>query len=198
MVLSGIAPSTPRSPNALSAVPATEISDGHGLLLGLSLGFALMRRGGRLMAAESCTGGLISQWTTAIGGSSQWFDGAVVSYANAAKEALLGVDSGAITAHGAVSQEVARQMADGLRRRHQSLSAGRGSACFGLSVTGVAGPQGGRPGKPVGTVWFGWAGPLGTDTEVRRFCGSRGEIQRQAAAWAMAGLFSRLCRPAAN
>jgi nicotinamide-nucleotide amidase len=173
-----------------------EISDRYGLLLGLSLGFALMRRGGRLMAAESCTGGLVSHWTTAIGGSSQWFDGAVVSYANAAKTALLGVDPESITTHGAVSPRVARQMADGLRTRHQLLLHNPELPCYSLAVTGVAGPQGGRPDKPVGTVWFGWAGPSGTETEVRLFAGSRGQIQRQAAAWAMAGLFSRLCRAA--
>lgn len=174
-----------------------EISDRHGLLLGLSLGFALVRCGGRLMAAESCTGGLVSHWTTAIGGSSQWFDGAVVSYANTAKTALLGVDPESIATHGAVSPGVARQMADGLRTRHQSLLQNFESPCYSLAVTGVAGPQGGRPEKPVGMVWFGWAGPLGTETEVRLFAGSRGQIQRQAAAWAMAGLFSRLCRSAA-
>lgn len=171
------------------------ISDRFALLLGLSLGFALRRQQARLMTAESCTGGMISQWVTAIGGSSQWFDGAVVSYANVAKQHLLGVSSHSLDAHGAVSEQVARQMADGIRKRHGELMAGSKTTLYGLSVTGIAGPQGGRPGKPVGLVWFGWSGPSGTDTRSREFGGGRADIQRQAAAWAMAGLFARLCRP---
>ncbi len=174
---------------------STPISDRFALLLGLSLGFALNRRQSRLMTAESCTGGMISQWVTAIGGSSHWFDGAVVSYANATKQHLLGVSSHSLDEHGAVSEQVARQMADGIRKRHVELTGGSTTPLYGLSVTGIAGPQGARPGKPVGLVWFGWSGPSETETQSREFGGDRADIQRQAAAWAMAGLFARLCRP---
>ena len=172
----------------------TEISDRFTLLLGLSLGFALRRHRGRLMAAESCTGGLVSHWVTAIGGSSHWFDGAVVSYANAAKEGLLGVSGHALEEYGAVSEPIARQMADGIRQRHTELPLGHRGPHYSLSVTGIAGPQGGRPDKPVGLVWFGWSGPAGTDTQVQQFRGDRAQIQRQAAAWVMAGMFARACR----
>ncbi len=172
------------------------ISDRFALLLGLSLGFALSRQQSRLMTAESCTGGMISQWVTAIGGSSQWFDGAVVSYANATKQQLLSVSFHSLEKDGAVSEAVARQMADGIREQHSRLVTGPATPLYGLSVTGIAGPQGGRPGKPVGLVWFGWSGPLGTETQSRQFGGARADIQRQAAAWSMAGLFARLCRPA--
>ena len=172
------------------------ISDRFALLLGLSLGFALSRRQSRLMTAESCTGGMISQWFTAIVCSTQWFDGAVVSYANVAKQHLLGVSSHSLEQGGAVSEVVARQMADGIRDQHCRLVTGSTTPLYGLSVTGIAGPQGGRPGKPVGLVRYGWSGPFGTDTQSREFGGVRADIQRQAAAWAMSGLFARLCRPA--
>ena len=108
------------------------ISDRFALLLGLSLGFALSRRQSRLMTAESCTGGMISQWVTAIGGSSQWFDGAVVSYANVAKQHLLGVSSHSLEQEGAVSEVVARQMADGIRDQHCRLVTGSTTPLYGL------------------------------------------------------------------
>lgn len=174
---------------------STKISDHFSLLLGLSLGFALARRGGRLMTAVSCTGGMVSHWVTAIGGSSQWFDGAVISYANAAKEHLLTVSSHSLEKYGAVSEEVARQMADGIRHRHAELMGGSLARLYGLSITGIAGPQGGRADKPVGLVWFAWSGPNDTEAQSHQFSGSRNDIQRQAAAWAIAGLFARLCRP---
>lgn len=187
---------SPSMPHLLSVNQTPAISDRFALLLGLSLGFVLSRRQGRLMTAESCTGGLISHWVTAIGGSSHWFDGAVVSYANATKQHLLSVSFHSLEEHGAVSEPVAREMVDGLQRQHVQLSAGStvSAPLYGLSVTGIAGPQGGRPDKPVGLVWFGWSGPSGTQTACRQFAGGRAEIQRQAAAWAMAGLFARLSR----
>jgi nicotinamide-nucleotide amidase len=200
---------TTRASANLNAAPVV-ISESFALLLGLSLGFALLRRRSRLMAAESCTGGLVSHWVTAIGGSSQWFDGGVVSYANAAKQQLLGVEAQTLQTHGAVSQAVAAQMAAGLQQRHSGFfAAGQNQpGLCSVAITGVAGPQGGQPGKPVGTVWFGWAGPsaaatattantIPAETQCRRFAGDRAQIQRQAAAWAIAGLVARLSRPAA-
>lgn len=169
-------------------------------LAALAVGFALMHFNARLMTAESCTGGMVSHWLTRIAGSSHWFDGGVVSYANVAKVGFLGVKEISLRMHGAVSAQIASEMADGLRRHHRRFLAGPlahvPERLFSLSVTGVAGPQGGRPEKPVGTVFFGWAGPAGVDTERRLFTGDREGIQRRATLWALSGLLSRVCRAA--
>ena len=177
--------------------------DHEALLHGLAVGFALVRLNARLMAAESCTGGLASHWITAIAGSSRWFDGGVVSYANEVKSGLLAVRETTLRQHGAVSVETAAEMAEGMRRQHRRLLAGPlrhvPEALFAFAVTGIAGPQGGQSAKPVGTVCFGWSGPQGVQTERRQFQGDRAEIQRRASAWALSGLFARLCaqfRPA--
>jgi nicotinamide-nucleotide amidase len=115
----------------------------------VALGDALRRRGWRLASAESCTGGLLAAACTAVAGSSDWFERGVVSYSNAAKVELLGVDPALLAARGAVSEAVARAMADGaLRRFGVDLS---------VAVTGIAGPGGATPGKPVGLVWLAWA-----------------------------------------
>jgi nicotinamide-nucleotide amidase len=102
-----------------------------------------------LCTAESCTGGLIAASCTQLSGSSAWFERGFVTYSNAAKHQLLGVPSGLIETHGAVSEEVARAMAFG------ALAHSR--AHLSVAVTGVAGPTGGSPSKPVGTVWLAWA-----------------------------------------
>jgi nicotinamide-nucleotide amidase len=109
----------------------------------------LRARGLRLATAESCTGGLIAAACTAIAGSSDWFECGIVSYSNAAKTELLGVDAALIDAHGAVSEPVVRAMAEG--------ALARSLADVVLAVTGIAGPGGAVPGKPVGTVWLAWA-----------------------------------------
>lgn len=114
----------------------------------LQLGEQLRQRGERLALAESCTGGLIAAACTAVAGSSDWFDGGVVTYSNAAKTAELGVSPSLLAAHGAVSQPVAEAMVAGV------LS--RGRAQWAAAVTGIAGPGGAVPGKPVGTVWLAW------------------------------------------
>lgn len=169
------------------------------LLAALAAGFGLASRNARLMVAESCTGGLVSHWLTAIAGSSHWFDGGVVSYANAAKVGFLGVSEQTLARFGAVSEEVASEMADGLwHRHHQLMAAGLGHVpkeLYGLAITGIAGPQGGQPGKPVGTVCFAWAGPFGVETVRQCFAGDRQAVQRQAAHFALAGLTARLARP---
>jgi nicotinamide-nucleotide amidase len=113
------------------------------------LGEALRARHAWLATAESCTGGLIAAACTSVAGSSEWFDRGFVTYSNAAKIETLGVDAALIERHGAVSQPVARAMAHGaLARSHATIA---------LAVTGVAGPGGATPGKPVGTVWLAWA-----------------------------------------
>lgn len=111
-----------------------------------ALAAALKARGWMLAAAESCTGGLIAAACTSLAGSSDWFDRGVVSYSYESKTELLGVPAAMLQQHGAVSAEVARAMADGLLARSKAQLA--------VSVTGIAGPGGGTPTKPVGTVWM--------------------------------------------
>lgn len=114
-----------------------------------ALAEALRAKGLRLVTAESCTGGLIAGACTALAGSSDWFERGMVTYSNEAKTELLGVPAELIARHGAVSEEVARAMAEGaIARSHADLA---------LAVTGIAGPTGGSPAKPVGTVWLACA-----------------------------------------
>ena len=124
-----------------------------------------------LATAESCTGGLIASELTSIAGSSDVYLGSVVSYANEVKEGLLGVSGESLATVGAVSEEVACQMALGARK-----STG---ADFAVSVTGIAGPGGGTPEKPVGTVWIGLAGPEGVQAQRFVFDGDRSEVRAQ-------------------
>jgi nicotinamide-nucleotide amidase len=133
----------------------------------------LTARGERVALAESCTGGLVAEMLTRVPGASNVFDVGVVAYANAAKSALLGVPPEILAGHGAVSEPVARAMAEGVRQR--------APATWGLSLTGVAGPAGGTPEKPVGTVHMAVAGPDGTRTWMRRFPGDRERIRKTAA-----------------
>ena len=119
-------------------------------------GRLLRERGATLALAESCTGGLIASRMTDVPGSSDYFLFSAVTYANAAKVAVLGVPPDTLARHGAVSVETAAAMAVGVRRV--------AGATYGLSVSGIAGPGGGTPDKPVGTVCFGLAGPDGTTT----------------------------------
>jgi nicotinamide-nucleotide amidase len=143
----------------------------------LKLGRALHVRGWRLAAAESCTGGWIAKVLTDVAGSSQWFDGGVVAYSNAAKTALLGVGSELLAAHGAVSDEAVCAMAEGARSRFATELA--------VAVSGIAGPGGGTADKPVGTVHFAWAAPTGTTAAQRIFAGSREAVRRQTVALAL-------------
>ncbi len=147
------------------------------------LGSRLLDKGWSLACAESCTGGLISSACTEISGSSQWFERGFVTYSNAAKHELLGVDWALIERHGAVSEEVARAMALGALRHSRAQVA--------LAVTGVAGPTGGSADKPVGTVWLAWGVPgssgpsMGAEsawikTELCHFEGDRSEVRAQA------------------
>jgi PncC family amidohydrolase len=133
---------------------------------------------------ESCTGGLIAGRITAVPGASDVFVGGVVAYANGVKTDLLEVPAATLEAHGAVSEEAVRAMAEGVQRRF--------AAEAGLAVTGIAGPGGGTPDKPVGTVWL--AARLGSATRAvkRVFPGDRGEIRGRAAQAAL-DLLRRLC-----
>ena len=137
-----------------------------------------------LGAAESCTGGLVGGRLTDIPGSSDVFMGAVVCYADRLKTELLDVPAELIGAHGAVSEEVARAMAEGARRRL--------GVDLAVSVTGIAGPAGGTADKPVGTVWFAVASPTGTQTRGVVFFGSRREVRERATQTALYLLDRRL------
>lgn len=152
--------------------------------LALKVGRALHVRGWRLAAAESCTGGWIAKALTDVAGSSQWFEGGVVAYSNAAKAELLGVPSDVLTAHGAVSEEAVCAMADGARRRFATELA--------VAVSGIAGPGGATEDKPVGTVHFAWAAPDSTTAARRIFAGSRDVVRRQAVALALERLVELL------
>ncbi len=130
----------------------------------------LRRRGMMAATAESCTGGLIAAALTAVAGSSDVVDRGFVTYSNAAKAEMLGVDPALILAHGAVSAPVAAAMAEGALQRSR--------AAVAVAVTGVAGPDGGTPGKPVGTVWFGLAiQGEAVLTEVQVFAGDRNGVR---------------------
>jgi nicotinamide-nucleotide amidase len=144
----------------------------------------LLARREMLATAESCTGGLISAACTALAGSSLWFERGFVSYSNAAKTELLGVPAPLIETHGAVSEPVARAMAEGaIARSHAQAS---------VSVTGVAGPGGASPGKPVGTVWFGWHVAGQTHSEARHFAGDRAQVRAATVQHALTRLLALL------
>ena len=134
-----------------------------------ALADALRQRGWRMATAESCTGGLIAAACTALAGSSDWFERGHVTYSNAAKTALLGLPPALIEAHGAVSEEVARAMVEGTLRGAPVQLA--------LAVTGIAGPGGAVPGKPVGTVWLAWGTADRIDAERLQLPGDRAAVR---------------------
>lgn len=144
----------------------------------------LLARDEMLATAESCTGGLIAAACTAIAGSSLWFECGFVSYSNASKSELLGVPAELVERCGAVSEPVARAMAEGaIRHSHARAS---------LAVTGIAGPGGGSADKPVGTVWFGWCAGGQTFAEVQHFPGDRAQVRAATLRHALAGLLAHL------
>ena len=145
----------------------------------------LLEKGVSMAAAESCTGGWVSQAVTAIPGSSRWFDCGFVTYSNHAKQQMLGVPAELIDTYGAVSEPVVVAMAEGALQR--SL------ASIAVSISGVAGPDGGTERKPVGTVWFAWA-VRGHPTVscLSYFSGDREEVRRQAVEQALEGIMAYL------
>jgi nicotinamide-nucleotide amidase len=148
----------------------------------------LRAKSARMAVAESCTGGWIAKSLTDLAGSSDWFGYGVVAYSDDAKCSLLGVAEESLAVHGAVSQDVAEQMATGARLASASEIA--------VAVTGIAGPDGGSADKPVGTVWLAWAGPgVQLIAERRRFSGDRESIRRQTVAAALEGVLKQLTAP---
>jgi nicotinamide-nucleotide amidase len=144
----------------------------------------MLENGLFLATAESCTGGMIAAACTDLAGSSAWFERGFVTYSNAAKTELLGVDAALIAQHGAVSEPVARAMAFGAIRHSK--------AQVSVAVTGVAGPTGGSIDKPVGTVWFGFSVAGMLTSEVMRFDGDRASVRSATVAHAIHGLVHRL------
>ena len=145
----------------------------------------LCARNWRMATAESCTGGLIAKCCTDVAGSSAWFDRAYVAYSYRAKEQMLGVSHDELLKFGAVSEEIAGQMAVGAKR-HSKVA-------VTVSATGIAGPGGGMDGKPVGLVHFGWcidSRPVACDAEI--FQGDRNSVRQQTVLHALEGIISRL------
>ena len=160
-----------------------------------TLAAALLQRGWMMATAESCTGGMIAAACTDLAGSSQWFERGFVSYSNEAKHDMLGVPKALIEQHGAVSEAVAQAMVLGALKKSQAQVA--------LAVTGIAGPTGGSPAKPVGTVCFAWGLPtdggptVGAETawvktEVMHFSGDRAAVREAAAHHALKTLLDLL------
>lgn len=153
--------------------------------LAATLGQQLLSRGYRLATAESCTGGMVAAAVTEIAGSSAWFERGFVTYSNASKIELLAVAPASLDAHGAVSVATAEEMAQGALTHS--------AADWAISITGIAGPGGGSPGKPVGTVCFAWCqrGQV-PSSETRHFDGDRAAVRQQAASHALQGLLARI------
>jgi len=150
----------------------------------------LLAHGWMLATAESCTGGLIAGACTDLAGSSAWLERGFVSYSPAAKTQMLGVDAALIAQHGAVSEPVARAMAQGALQHAQAQVA--------LAVTGVAGPGGGSADKPVGTVWFGWAVDGRLVSEVQHFAGDRAAVRQATVRHSLQRLLQLLQPPVSH
>ena len=167
------------------------MTDAQLYTLAEKVGMALKAQGLMLATAESCTGGWISQAITAVPGSSEWFERGFVVYTYISKREMLGVKPETLEAHGAVSEQTVREMAQGaIARSHAQVS---------VAVSGTAGPSGGTPQKPVGTVCIAWAG-AGTDiaAETNHYSGNREAVRRQAVARALEGVLARLQPSATN
>ena len=147
-------------------------------------GKALKKKGQTLVTAESCTGGWVAQALTSVAGSSNWFERGYVTYSNAAKREALGVTKKTLLRHGAVSEPTARAMARGALRHSRGTIA--------LAITGIAGPGGGLPGKPVGTVCFAWARGGRVRSETKRFTGGRTGVRRKSVVHALRGVLKWL------
>jgi len=135
-----------------------------------------------LATAESCTGGLLASMLTDCPGSSEWYAGSIVAYGYDVKTKLLGVDKAVLEEHGAVSEPVVKAMAEGVLKTV--------GAQVSVAISGIAGPGGGTPEKPVGTVWMAWAWPGGVRAKRFDFTGSRSEIKGQSVMAAVNGLLS--------
>ena len=152
------------------------------------LGRVLAEKGWLLALAESCTGGLASSRVTDLAGSSAWYAGGLVAYSNTIKRNVLGVAQDVLDTKGAVSREAVLAMARG--------ALGVFGADVAVAISGIAGPEGGSPQKPVGTVWMAWQGPFGVEVKRYQFAGDRLAVKDQAASAALAGLLDLATREA--
>ncbi len=152
--------------------------------LAAQVGTALKAKNLLLTTAESCTGGGVAQAITEIAGSSEWFDCGFVTYSNASKTDMLDVSAALLASHGVVSEEIAAAMAEGALANSNSHVA--------IATTGIAGPGGAVPGKPVGTVCFAWSRDGNTHTERLVLQGDRQSIRQQTVAHALQGLLRYL------
>ena len=150
-------------------------------ILAAQVGGLLKAHGLMLATAESCTGGGVAQAITEVAGSSAWFERGFITYSNLAKQQMLGVSEASLSRHGAVSEMTVREMVAG--------ALANSAAQVALAVSGVAGPDGGTPDKPVGTVWFAWGIKNGTTHAQRRqISGSRTEVRAQSVRIALQGV----------
>lgn len=155
--------------------------------LAARVGAALQAHGLSLVTAESCTGGGIAQALTDVAGSSAWFERGFVTYSNLSKQQMLGVSDQTLSRHGAVSEVVVREMAAGALRCS--------AAQISVAVSGIAGPNGGSPEKPVGTVWLAWQlGESQIVTRCLRFVGDRAAVRKQAVEAALEGVLALLAQ----
>jgi nicotinamide-nucleotide amidase len=158
-----------------------------GVTFAQAVGERLAARGETICCAESCTGGLLTQLLTEVPGSSRWTEGAFVTYSYGLKESALGVPHELLQQHGAVSEPAVRAMAEGALARSR--------ATWSAAITGIAGPDGGTPEKPVGTVWLALSGPSGTRAELKKYRGDRGQVRLQSAYGALQLLREALAHP---
>ncbi len=177
----------PRVEEIIRAAFGDAVYADDGQTVDLAIADLLRRRGETLAVAESCTGGGVGARLTAMSGASDWFLGGVIAYANDIKERLLGVPTDVLARDGAVSRASAEAMAGGVREVT--------GATWGVAITGVAGPGGGTPDKPVGLVWIAIAGPDGVEAIEGRFRGDRGSVRRRAETSALHHLRVALTSP---
>jgi nicotinamide-nucleotide amidase len=150
--------------------------------LSKQVGLFLKEKGWKLTVAESCTGGGLGESITSVAGSSAWFDRGFITYSNEAKIEMLGVNLKTIETFGAVSKETVLEMSAGALQRS--------SAQLSVAISGIAGPDGGTPEKPVGTVWIAWAGKIGQCAQAFVFKGNRQAVREQAIEAALQGILT--------
>jgi len=156
-------------------------------ILAAQVGGALKAHGLMLATAESCTGGGVAQAITDVAGSSAWFERGFITYSNLAKQQMLGVSEATLSQHGAVSEAVVREMVAG--------ALANSAAQVAVAVSGIAGPDGGTPDKPVGTVWFAWGIKHGaTHAQRHQINGNRVAVRAQATRIALQGVIDLLGR----
>lgn len=156
--------------------------------LAAEVGHALQQKGLLLATAESCTGGGVAQAITEIAGSSEWFDCGYIAYSNDSKTEMLDVSAVLMAQHGAVSEEIAAAMAQG--------ALANSNAHIAIATTGIAGPAGAVPGKPVGTICFSWAMGDRTVTERKIFSGDRHAVREKTVVYCLQGILDILKTPA--